>query len=37
MGFETEIMKGFDDYCREKRNAIAKISNEEKGQVRRRC
>lgn len=30
MGFETEIMKGFDDYCREKRNAIAKISNEEK-------
>ena len=29
MGFETDIMKGFDEYCREKRSAIANLSNEE--------
>lgn len=29
MGYETDIMKGFDDYCREKRNVIARLSNEE--------
>lgn len=29
MGFETDIMKEFDAYCREKRSAIAKLSNKE--------
>ncbi|MDE6365880.1 MAG: hypothetical protein K2L86_16765 [Lachnospiraceae bacterium] len=29
MGYETDIMNGFDVYCREKRSAIAELSNEE--------
>lgn len=29
MGYETEAIKGFDDYCREKRKMIAEITDEE--------
>lgn len=29
MEYEAEAIKGFDDYCREKRKMIAEISNEE--------
>ncbi len=29
MGFEADIINGFDEYCREKRSMIAKLTNEE--------